>query len=77
MEKLNKKNFTAYITAIYPQGYYRVDVWDDDFTMYPERFNSKYIGYTVSEIKEMIAATLKTKYSPTRYSLTIDYIIKH
>lgn len=75
--KPTTKNFTAYITLILPQGYYRCDVWDDDSTQYPERFNTKFIGYTVTEIKGMITAGLKAKYPPERYSLTIDFIVNN
>lgn len=75
MEKLVNKSFTVYITYAYAQGYYNVDVWDDAFSIYPERFNSKYIGYSVAEIKEMLTASLKAKYKPTKYNLNIEFIV--
>lgn len=72
---LKHKEFTAYIKRIHPYGYLRVDVWDNDFSQYPERWNTKFIGYSISEVKALIEAGLKGKYKPTAYTVSIEFDI--
>lgn len=56
------KTFTAYLRYLYPSGAIRVDVWDEDDTMYPKRWNNKFFGYTEDEVKSYITNALKSEY---------------
>lgn len=77
MATLTNKNFTCFIVLIPHSGAYRVDVWDDDDTMYPERFNTKFYGYNLEEVKNFIKAGLIDKYPESLYKIDIEYIVKN
>lgn len=59
------KTFTAYLRYLYPSGAIRVDVWDEDDSMYPKRWNNKFFGYTEEEVKSYIENALKSEYKGT------------